>query len=224
MTFNNSKSPFERDFVVAKERFPKLTYGWNAKLKMWVVMGELDICDTVGVYWNTFKIKMLVPRGYPFCVPIVAERSNIIPRDINWHISSEGVCCLDAEHSLIALSKKGINLGDFIADKVYSFFANQIYKLENKDYAGAEYGHHTEGVIQYYLEELNMPSAEATQQTLIQILKKERLGRNDKCCCGSGVKLKFCHYNAVEIIKSFGPLKIKKDIENIQIYLVSNSE
>lgn len=69
-----------------------------------------------------------------------------------------------------------------------------------------------------------MPSAEAALQTLTQILNKEHFGRNDKCCCGSGLKLKFCHDKAVEIIKSFGPLKIKRDIENIQIYLASNSE
>lgn len=221
MTLNKNKSVFERDFIAAKERFPKLTYGWNTKIKMWVVTGDLDICDTVGVYWNTFQITMLVPRGYPFCVPIVAERSDIIPRDIDWHISPEGICCLDAEHSLIALSKKGINLGDFIAKKVYSFFANQIHKLESKAYAGAEYAHHTAGVIQYYLEELNMSSAEATLQTLTKVLNRQGLGRNDKCPCTSGLKLKFCHEKAIETIKSFGPSKIKKDIENIQIHLAS---
>jgi hypothetical protein len=221
MILNKRKSIFERDFIAAKGRFPKLTYGWNAKVKMWVITGDLDICDTVGVYWNTFQIMMLVPPGYPFCVPIVAERSHIIPRDIDWHISPEGVCCLDAEHSLIALSKKGINLGDFIAKKVYSFFANQIHKIETKAYAGAEYAHHTAGVIQYYLEELNMPSVEATLQTLTKILNKKGLGRNDKCPCASGLKLKFCHEKAIEVIKSFGASKINKDIESIQIHLVS---
>jgi hypothetical protein len=218
-----AKSLFERDFTIAKERFPKLKYGWNAKIKMWVVTGELDICDMVGVYWNTFQITMLVPRGYPYCVPIVAERSDIIPRDIDWHISPEGICCLDADNSLIAMSKAGINLGDFIAEKVYTFFANQIHKLESKKYAGAEYAHHTAGVIQYYVEELNIPSAEATLQTLKRVLYKQGLGRNNKCPCGSGLKLKNCHETGIETIKSFGPVKIEKDIENIEKYLSAGS-
>lgn len=221
MNLNKNKSVFELDFIAVKERFPKLTYRWNAKIKMWVITGDLDICDTKGVYWNTFQITMLVPRGYPFCIPIVAERSSLIPRDIDWHISPEGICCLDAEHSLIALSKKGIYLGDFIAEKVYSFFANQIHKLESKTYAGAEYAHHTAGVIQYYLEELKIPSAEATVQILMHIFNKQGLGRNDKCPCASGLKLKLCHEKEIEMIKSFGPLRIKKDIEDIQIHLAS---
>lgn len=223
MTLNKNKSAFERDFIAVKERFPKLNYGWNAEIKMWVITGDLDICDTKGAYWNTFQITILVSRGYPFCIPIVAERSNLIPRDIDWHISPEGICCLDAEHSLITLSKKGIYLANFIAEKVYSFFANQIHKLESKAYAGTEYAHHTAGVIQYYLEELKMPSVEATLQTLIHIFNKQGLGRNDKCPCASGLKLKFCHEKAIEIIKSFGPVKIKKDVENIQIHLGSIS-
>ncbi len=224
MILNKGKSVFERDFAVAKERFPKLRYGWNAQLKMWVITGDLDICDTAGAYWNTFQITMLVPCGYPYSIPVVAERSIIIPRHIDWHISPEGLCCLDAEHSLIALSKRGIYLGDFIAEKVYTFFANQIHKLECKEYAGAEYAHHTAGVIQYYIEELNMPSVEATLQTLTQIFNKQGLGRNDKCPCGSHLKLKVCHDKAIETIKSFGRSQIKKDIEIIQVHIASAHE
>ncbi|SDF43802.1 SEC-C motif-containing protein [Mucilaginibacter pineti] len=214
-----ANSVFERDFITAKERFPKLKYGWDAKIKMWVITGELDICDTAGVYWNTFQIAMLVPRGYPYCVPIVAERSDIVPRDIDWHISPEGICCLDTDNSLIAMSKSGINVGDFIAEKVYTFFANQIHKLESKQYAGAEYAHHTAGVIQYYVEELNIPSAEAAIQILKKVLNKQGLSRNDRCPCGSGLKVKSCHETGIETIKSFGPVKIKKDIENIEKHL-----
>ncbi|SEK76200.1 SEC-C motif-containing protein [Olivibacter domesticus] len=211
---------FERDFIIANERFPKLKYSWHAKSKMWVISGELDICDTVGVYWGTFQIIMLVPRSYPYCVPIVIEKSQIIPRDIDWHISPEGICCLDADHELIAMSQKGININDFITDKVYTYFANQIYKLQGKQYAGAEYAHHTAGVIQYYVERLNMPSAEATLQALKNILCKKGLGRNDKCPCGSGLKLKKCHKASIETIKTFGFSKVQKDIQDIEKYLL----
>jgi hypothetical protein len=219
-----AKSSFERDFIIAKDRFPKLQYRWFAKNRIWVIVGELDICDTAGVYWNTFRIAMLVPSSYPFCVPIVIERSKIVPRDIDWHISPDGECCLDAEHSLLAMSKTGINIGDFIAEKVYSFFANQIHKLKSEKYAGAEYAHHTEGIIQYYVEELNVPSAMATLQTLNQILNKQSLGRNDKCTCGSGLKLKNCHKKQIQIIKSFGRVKIQEDIQDIDKYLNQKRE
>jgi len=83
------KSPFERDFGEVANRFPKLTYGWVQTAKMWMITGELDICDTEGVYWDTFMIVIFIPRAYPYCVPIVMEKSNLIPRDIAWHISPE---------------------------------------------------------------------------------------------------------------------------------------
>jgi hypothetical protein len=219
MTLNNRKSVFEKDFESVKERFPKLSYGWNKKSNLWVVSGELDICDSIGVYWNTFNIAILVSRGYPFCVPVVIERSEIIPRHIDWHVSPQGLCCLDAEQSLLALSKKGINLSDFIAEKIYPFFANQLHKLESEKYAGQEYAHHTAGVIQYYLEDLKIPSVEKIIVILEISLANKGLGRNEKCPCASGKKLKHCHLQEIQSIRSFGSQKILSDLESIKLHL-----
>lgn len=152
------KSLFEHDFIQVRDHFPNLTYKWNAEYKTWRVVGELDICDTEGVYWNTFGIVLLVPESYPYCIPVLIEKNKIIPREIDWHVSPEDICCMDIEHNLIILSKKGINLTSFITEKVYSFLANQLYKLEKQCYAGAEYGHHLQGVMQYYKEELDLTS------------------------------------------------------------------
>lgn len=223
MTLNKKRSVFEKDFAGARERFPKLTYGWDKKNNLWVVSGKLDICDIAGAYWNTFEITILVPKGYPFCVPVVIERSKIIPRDIDWHVSPEGICCLDAKQSLLALSKTGIELTDFIAEKVYTFFANQLYRLESKKYAGEEYAHHTAGIIQYYLEDLKFPSVEKTIAILQMVLRNDALGRNEKCPCSSGLKSKHCHLRSIETIKSFGYDEIKSDLEKITCYLAGAS-
>ena len=150
----DGKSRFERDFEIAKARFPKLRYSRSKKLDSWVIAGELDICDTKGIYWDTFDLFIIVPRAYPYCVPLLLENSEIIPRDIDWHINSKGFCCYDVDHNLTIMSKTGIDLLDFIANKIYSYFANQLYKLNKNKYAGAEYAHHLEGVIQYYIEEI----------------------------------------------------------------------
>lgn len=219
MTLLKRKSVFEKDFEGVKERFPKLSYSWDKKRNLWVVSGDLDICDTIGIYWNTFRITILVPRGYPFCVPIVIERSDIIPRHVDWHVSPQGICCLDAEQSLLAMSKTGIILTDFIAEKIYTFFANQLHKLESERYAGEEYAHHTAGTIQYYLEDLKIPSVEKTIAILQMVLTNSGLGRNEKCPCASGLKLKHCHLQAIETIKSFGYKRILSDLESIKVHL-----
>lgn len=219
MILNKNKSPFERDFIAVLERFPKLSFHWGAKVKMWVITGEMDICDTEGVYWNTFQITMLVPRGYPYCVPIVAEKSYIIPRDIEWHISPEGICCLDVDHNLKAMAKLGINLTSFISDKVYTYFANQLYKLEKHVYAGKEYAHHLDGVIQYYLETHGLRNKETIVAMLSCLTSNNSIGRNDPCPCGSGKKTKHCHLTSIEVLKTIGKEKLATDCKNISAIL-----
>ncbi|HLN94397.1 MAG TPA: hypothetical protein VK183_02085, partial [Flavobacterium sp.] len=158
MVSRNKSCVFEKDFAFAKDLFPKLTYDWNAENRTWVVTGELDICDIKGNYWNSFDIAILVGESYPYCVPVVFEKSEVIPRNIDWHISEKGQCCVDADNKLIAMSRSGINFTDFLKNKVYPFFANQIYKLDTGEYAGEEYRHYADGVLQYYIEELKIPS------------------------------------------------------------------
>jgi len=197
-------------------RFPKLTYSWSSKYKTWVIAGELDICDTKGIYWNTFDIGIVVPQSYPHCVPILIEKSKLIPRDIDWHISSEGICCLDIPHNLIVMSKMGINICSFIADKIYTYFANQLYKLTEKKYAGKEYEHHFDGVIQYYIEEHNLLDKNAVVSLLQRLAAKSSIGRNDSCPCGSGKKIKHCHLNSIEKIKTLGSARMLADLETIK--------
>ncbi len=216
-----NKSLFEKDFAEVEDRFPKLNYSWVAKYKTWVIAGELDICDTEGTYWNTFNIAIAVLQGYPYCVPVLLEKSEIIPRDIDWHISPEGICCIDLSHNLIAMSKVGINICDFIRDKIYPYFANQLYKLTENDYAGSEYAHHLDGIIQYYLEEHHLPNEKAIISLLQQIVAKSQIGRNDKCPCCSGKKVKHCHQQSIEAIKTLGKERVKADIENIKTHMAN---
>jgi hypothetical protein len=210
------KSKFEKDFLAVEEFFPKLSYFWNSKSKHWIVKGELDICDTEGDYWETFHIIIGMPQCYPHCVPIVLENSKLIPRDIDWHISQEGVCCVDIEHNLLAMAKRGINLNSFIREKVYPYFANQIYKLSEEKYAGKEYSHHLDGIIQYYIEDLKLISLEIIINFLERILSNSFIGRNNKCPCGSGKKIKDCHLDEINTIKSIGRKKIEEDLKNIR--------
>lgn len=220
----NKLSRFEKDFHIAQNRFPKLNYRWDKKNRQWVIAGQLDICDTKGVYWDTFDIRIFVPQSYPFCVPILIERSKIIPRDIDWHISQGGVCCYDIEHNLIAMSKRGINLVDFIATKIYPYFANQLYKKAEKKYAGSEYAHYLSGVIQYYCEEHHLQNEKSIINLLQCILDKSGITRNDKCPCGSGMKTKHCHQSSIDTIKSLGYTKIKADLnEIISFYTKKNN-
>lgn len=209
------RSKFAQDFKEVEDRFPKLSYFWSSKLKHWVISGELDICDVKGDYWNTFSITIGIPQSYPNCIPCVIENSTLIPRDIDWHISQEGACCVDIEHNLIAMSKRGINIYSFINEKVYPYFANQIFKMEEKNYAGEEYAHHLDGIIQYYIEDHNLTDIDTVILMLEAIVANTNIGRNKKCPCKSDKKVKDCHLDSIETIKSLGKERVQKDVEEI---------
>lgn len=215
-----TKSPFERDFSAVEERFPKLKYGWNKKTKSWVIRGELDICDVEGVYWNTFDIILVVPHGYPYCIPVLIENSKIIPREEDWHISKEGICCYDIEHNLIVMSQKGIMLSSFIEEKIYSYLANQLYKLEGMKYAGDEYAHRLDGVIQYYKETHHLRDASHIVAFLDALQLFPKIGRNEPCPCGSNLKVKNCHGASISTIKSLGQTKVMSDLTLIKEFLL----
>jgi len=212
---------FERDFKDVEMRFPKLSYSWNSKLRCWIIRGDLDIIDIDGIFWMTFNVVIGVPEKYPHCVPIVIENSKIIPRETDWHISSEGICCIDIGHNLIAMSKRGIHIFSFFIEKIYPYFANQVYKIERKEYAGKEYLHHFDGVIQYYIEEHNLPTIDCITIMLERIVLNSKIGRNENCPCLSGKKTKKCHINSIEIIKSLGKNLIEKDLSNIKAKMIS---
>ncbi|MEM8969918.1 MAG: SEC-C metal-binding domain-containing protein [Bacteroidota bacterium] len=204
----------EKDIAEALGQFPKLSKHFDSSTNTWLLAGDLDICDSQGEYWNTFNILILIPNTYPYCVPQVIEKSTLIPRDTNRHISEEGICCLDMDHKLLHMASRGIRLVDFIVEKVYPFFANQLYYDENKEkkYAGEEYEHHFAGVRQFYAEDLNIADVHLAVKVIEMVLANSIPGRNDRCICESGQKFKWCHAEAFALLKTLPTDRLKKDL------------
>lgn len=204
-------SRFEKDFKIAQEFFPKLSFRTSKKSPVWQIEGIIEIQDTSHAYWGSFDVLIKVPKSYPFCVPIVCEKSLHIKRHPDWHISDDGECCIDIGNRLKIEAKKGINILSFIRYKVYSYFANQLYKMHQEEYANGEYKHYTEGILQYYLEDLNFSSIDEIINVLNHLESKKPLDRNRFCPCGANKKIKKCHLQQIIKINSTGMNTIKND-------------
>lgn len=210
-----SESVFEKDFSAVQELFPKLKYASSKNKGAWIIKGELDICDQAGRYWGTFQIGIFIPAAYPFVVPVIWEQSHLIPRKADWHISQNGVCCLDIHHRLLEWSRRGIKFEEFMLSKVYPYFANQLYRLEEKVYAGEEYKHGVIGVAQFYQEDLCLNQVQAV--AFLEMLTSGQFpGRNDPCPCGMGEKMKYCHKNSIAFLQSLGRKQLLLDLANFQ--------
>lgn len=212
----NKKTLFEKDFAAICDLYPKLRYSRDEDNKRWLILGELDICDATGIYWDTFNILIIVQSPYLAKVPEVFELSDIIPRTDDWHISKSGECCLDIPHNLKLAFQRGMRLGDFISEKVYPYFANQLHRLSHSDYAGEEYDHRFEGVIQYYNEELQLSNSILAIRFIKSILEKHVPGRNDQCICGSGIKTKKCHLASIQTLIELGDKVLHQDLMNFE--------
>ncbi|MBI3134078.1 MAG: hypothetical protein HYZ14_05320 [Bacteroidetes bacterium] len=204
-----SRIKLDNDIKRIKECFPKLKYLGTKQSRVFV--GDIDICDTQGNYWNTFRIKVVVPAFYPFAVPTLFELSRNIKRKKSRHISEDGKCCVDVDHELLHWASRGISVYEFIKLKVYPFLANQLYYDSEKHYANGEYLHEFDGVRQFYSQKLNLDQPAIIVSILEMILANNLPGRNDGCPCGQP-KFKFCHEKSVEFLKSVGAPKLISDL------------
>lgn len=208
---------FENDFQEVLDIFPKLKSNWNPKNQGWYIRGDLDICDTQGAFWGTFNILIIVSHLYPYCQPVVKEVSQHIKRKDEWHISANGVCCLDIDHKMQFLAKRGINIFDFMHDYVYPYFANQLHKIKTGKYAGEEYKHHFDGIRQFYSEDLNINDPKTAILILEAILNGTIPERNEKCLCEKA-KFKKCHLHAIEFLERIPQNRLILDLEEFIKY------
>ncbi|MDG5800777.1 hypothetical protein QA597_10440 [Marinilabiliaceae bacterium ANBcel2] len=204
-----NKHKFEIDFKKVSQLFPKLRY--TEKKSGWSIYGDMDICDIQGHYWETFDIEIFISNAYPYCTPVVWEKSFVIKRHPDFHIDVNGCCCIDIEHKLLMYQTRGMDLFGFIKDKVYPFFVNQVYRKYDGNYASGEYAHRFDGIIQFYKEELEIHSPELAIEILQKILDNNLPQRYDSCICGKK-KYKICHYASVEYLKLVPKTRLVKDI------------
>jgi len=185
----------------------------SPKLGYLALQGKISIVDDRDKLWGHFEVQILINESeYPFTIPIVIEKSKIINRDWEFHISKDGVCCLDIPHKLLKRKKRGINFEEFYREVIYPFFANYHFKKSTGDYANGEYDHHFAGIIQYYREEYCLDNTE----DIIALLETATYGikyqPNRECpLCGSP-KYKNCCRKKVYKLRGYGLPQLKIDM------------
>lgn len=203
-----------KDLEEIKFFFPKLKFYQQKKRRF--LKGDLDICDQEGNYLKTFEIAIDIPENYPYGVPLLFELSENIPRIEDRHINNNGLCCVDIDHELLLLARRGLRLFDFIRDKVYPYFANQLfYEFNDSKYANGEYEHRFQGVIQFYSNRLGLEDPKLIVSFLECLISNKLPGRNKPCLCNAGLigkKYKHCHEDAISLLKSIEKGKIMSDL------------
>lgn len=208
----NQKKVATADIARMSDFFPKLTLISREGSPL-CFAGEIDICDSTGVYWDTFKVILKAPANYPHGVPIVQETGLRIERIADRHISPNGFCCVAIDHVLLHHAAKGLTVTEFVQRYVYPYLANHLYFEKEGYYADQEYLHGFDGIQQFYRETMNAPNAAAAIKLLESVLLKKLPSRNNSCLCGSTKKFKHCHMDMTEYLSKIGGSKLIADLE-----------
>lgn len=158
---------------------------------------------------------------YPKNFPTVFEKGERIPHKLERHIYiNTKSCCFTTQAKAQILLKTVIkSLYLFVKDIIIPYLENNSYYELHGEYCFGEYSHNQHGIIEGYMDILQMKDAYLIKQLIINRIKGEKLRLHDQCYCGSGLSMKKCnnrlHYNCY---KDFRKIDIEVLITDLQIF------
>ena len=128
----------------------------------------------------------------------------------------EGIICFDHTYTLNKLALGGLRLYDFIEFYFPKYFSWVLLKQCGKVENLKEWAHQDNGTIQYFQEILRISDIDKICDFLECYLKVSKPCRNEKCYCGSGIKLKNCHLDAINILRATSKKELQHDYQKIK--------
>lgn len=163
--------------------------------------GTIEISDTEHAATKSYLIEIHFAEGFPYRFPKLYEVGGDIPCEADFHKYPDNSCCITVGFDEFSECIKGISVLQFIKKQVIPYFANQWYRQLTGKYKN-EYSHGKKGQLEclcdYAFDE-----------------KKNNLGRNDKCFCGSNKKYKKCCLTLIFKIQQIGKGKMMKYLNSI---------
>lgn len=167
---------------------------------------------------DRYAIEIQIPDDYPKSIPIVREAHGRLPSILDRHILPNGEACLFLRDERYKHYPQGSTIIDFIEGPVKNFFLWQVdYDLNKGKSSIGERGHGIKGIIEFYGEELKTSDVIIIRNFLYYLVKKEVKGHWD-CYCGSGKKMRNCHFDVLIHLKS----KVSCDIVKRSLDLVTD--
>jgi hypothetical protein len=169
-----------------------------------VVVGDLDVIDTDGQKWESFRIKIIIEEDYPKTIPTVFELSEKLSKDMSTHFfERDESCCLGFITGIRLTLKDDSSIISFIELIVRPFFIQQTYRLKGDESVYLkEIGHQYGGPFDYYMDYFNVSEPSQVIEILMKTLGvgSYKFSPNEECFCKRGVKYKKCFGHKNKII------------------------
>ena len=170
-------------------KFPKLERPTRVN-QDWEINGEIDVIDDEGSFWDTYKVKIIIPHHFPLSLFQLHEVGGKIPKQIDWHNSL--YCCVSTNARIYHVLGEECTLLNWLDKFAHPYLANHIVRKITKEYASGEFAHGAAGIVQDYEMLFKVKGEHAVCKKLKAICILTKCSRNEACFCGSGKKIKNC--------------------------------
>lgn len=207
----------DRERSRIRQAFPDLfldtTTGGEA-----IVTGVITVASDLG-----YTTHLVVPHDYPRREPSLKCNPKEIPWKADRHVNSNGTACLCVASEYRIHWPRGSDLADFLSNLVEPYFLSQLYyDAHGRWPPTGQRSHGREGILEAYREFLE-PIGPVREQVLYDTMKlMARVSdpkRHEPCPCGSGRKLRKCHWDIFsKLRRQIDRRHARDDFEFVQSY------
>ncbi|MDW4496561.1 hypothetical protein R5H30_01100 [Sulfitobacter sp. D35] len=175
-----------------------------------LVYGADGPTDThIGVF-DSYQIKAGVTANFPEEEPVVFEEGDRIPRTADRHVfPKDGNCCLGVWEEWL-LTAPDHRFATFLTGPMHDYFVSQTYYEAHGTWPFGERSHGKLGVLEAYGDILRLPPDEKTIADYLRLLSRQTIKGHSLCPCGSGWRLRKCHWDDLEYLRRMIPPVIAK--------------
>ncbi len=168
-----------------------------------VANGEFILSDgaSSGGRLDAFEIEMLVATSYPEVEPLVYEVGGRIPIHPDRHMYSDGRCCTCIWEEWCATSGD-TSFRAFCEGPLRNFFLSQYVFERTGEWPFGERAHGAAGYMQAAAKLLGLDENDARADRYLQAVVAQSLKGHWDCPCGSGKRLRDCHFEQLTGIRA----------------------
>jgi hypothetical protein len=178
-----------------------------------VVRGSIPLISA-GREVDRYLINILLADDH--ALPLVWEIGNRIPRIADRHVNTaDGTLCLGVPEELWEVWGHDFNLCEYLEGPTRDFLIGNSLVEQGEPWPHGQWAHGSQGICQFYGEKLGTSELTAVYR-LLQCLLRERIKGHWDCPCGSGKKLRHCHFQAVvDLHQNIAPQAIRHSLERL---------
>lgn len=146
---------------------------------------------------DSYRLKIIIPPGYPKKLPVVREIGNRIPRERDHHVMGNGSLCFGSPLRLLQKIAKDPSLSGVAENCIIPYLYSNSHKQKYGYYPFSELEHGPLGEIKDYVDLLGLDTVEQAKYAIQLLGMKKRIANKKLCPCGCNIRTGKCKFNYV---------------------------